>query len=374
MRDGIGRHEDAACAQARQGEAGRGRDAQRDAQDGCLPPVQAQPPEDRRAVLGQARRDRVVEETEQHERKGDEELHRGSSLTGQSVRRVIRTADSGASGQDVPGPFGTIHPLIWAALPVSQEQSRRYGRRVSVVGELQGTIDQVARLSLDRSWRWRYALAVGAVVVAYLTRMSLADGLGDRSPFQTFVLAALVSAVAGGFGPGCVTTLLGGVLVAYTHLAPANALAVGAAGDALGLGLYVTEGILAAVAGEALRRALSREEDLRRDRGRVPSSPRGGGTVQASSEPPVFVEPLTERELEILRLVASGLRNNEIAARCFVSQSTVKTHLVHVYAKLGVHTRTEAVARCLELNLFERGRDDADVSAGESRGRALDPA
>lgn len=52
---------------------------------------------------------------------------------------------------------------------------------------------------------------------------------------------------------------------------------------------------------------------------------------------------LTARELEILRAVATGASNGDIAAALFISQATVKTHLVHIFDKLGVATRTQAV-------------------------------
>ncbi|MCC2593944.1 response regulator transcription factor [Tessaracoccus sp. OS52] len=64
--------------------------------------------------------------------------------------------------------------------------------------------------------------------------------------------------------------------------------------------------------------------------------------------PPV---ELTVRELEVLRLTADGLANREIAQRLFVSQATVKTHLVHIFSKLGVDNRTAAVARARERGL-----------------------
>ncbi|MFI5831301.1 response regulator [Streptomyces sp. NPDC051578] len=53
---------------------------------------------------------------------------------------------------------------------------------------------------------------------------------------------------------------------------------------------------------------------------------------------------LTKRELEVLQLVADGLSNQQISKKLFLSQATVKSHLVHVYAKLGVDSRTAAVA------------------------------
>jgi LuxR family transcriptional regulator, maltose regulon positive regulatory protein len=62
---------------------------------------------------------------------------------------------------------------------------------------------------------------------------------------------------------------------------------------------------------------------------------------------------LTERELEVLRLLASGRSNAEMAAELFVEQSTVKTHLIHLYRKLGVHSRTQTVARARALGLLD---------------------
>ncbi|MER6448590.1 DNA-binding response regulator [Streptomyces venezuelae] len=55
-------------------------------------------------------------------------------------------------------------------------------------------------------------------------------------------------------------------------------------------------------------------------------------------------EALTKRELEVLQLVADGLSNQQISKELFLSQATVKSHLVHIYAKLGVDSRTSAVA------------------------------
>jgi LuxR family maltose regulon positive regulatory protein len=63
-------------------------------------------------------------------------------------------------------------------------------------------------------------------------------------------------------------------------------------------------------------------------------------------------EPLSERELEVLALIAAGKSNRRIATELFVSVGTVKTHLNNAYRKLGVHSRTQAVARARELNLI----------------------
>ena len=65
-----------------------------------------------------------------------------------------------------------------------------------------------------------------------------------------------------------------------------------------------------------------------------------------------FVEPLSERELEVLQLVAEGLNNQEIGTRLFLSPHTVKVHTRNIYAKLGVHNRTQAAVRARLLGLL----------------------
>jgi len=63
-------------------------------------------------------------------------------------------------------------------------------------------------------------------------------------------------------------------------------------------------------------------------------------------------ESLSERELEVLALIAAGKSNKEIAARLFVSTSTVKTHINNLYCKLGAAARPQAIARAREMDLL----------------------
>jgi LuxR family maltose regulon positive regulatory protein len=70
--------------------------------------------------------------------------------------------------------------------------------------------------------------------------------------------------------------------------------------------------------------------------------------------PSPLVEPLSERELEVLQFIAEGLTNREIASRLYLALNTVKTHTRNIYGKLGVHSRTQAVARSQELGLLPR--------------------
>jgi LuxR family maltose regulon positive regulatory protein len=67
---------------------------------------------------------------------------------------------------------------------------------------------------------------------------------------------------------------------------------------------------------------------------------------------PPLIEPLSQRELEVLRLMAQGLSNSEISERLFLALSTVKGHNQRIFDKLHVQRRTEAVARARELGLI----------------------
>ena len=66
----------------------------------------------------------------------------------------------------------------------------------------------------------------------------------------------------------------------------------------------------------------------------------------------LIVDPIIERELDVLRLLDSDFSNRDIAARLFISLDTVKSHTKHLYAKLGMHNRQQAVTRARDLELL----------------------
>jgi LuxR family maltose regulon positive regulatory protein len=80
--------------------------------------------------------------------------------------------------------------------------------------------------------------------------------------------------------------------------------------------------------------------------------PAAAGRRMAEDAPSSLVEPLSDRELQVLRLVAGGATNQQIAQALYIAVSTVKSHLNSVYGKLGVKNRTQAVARARELDFL----------------------
>jgi LuxR family maltose regulon positive regulatory protein len=79
------------------------------------------------------------------------------------------------------------------------------------------------------------------------------------------------------------------------------------------------------------------------------------GVTKPGRDTPIqpLVEPLSERELEVLGLIAAGLTNAEIAQKLFIAVGTVKRHVNHIYGKLDVGSRTQAIAKAREIRLLE---------------------
>jgi two-component system, NarL family, response regulator LiaR len=132
-----------------------------------------------------------------------------------------------------------------------------------------------------------------------------------------------------------------------------EAIKAGAAG-------YVLKNVTKPQLSNALRRVLSGESPLNQElamemlqRFIAEEKP---WTKRTSEEPPgqLLDEALTDRELEVLQLLASGLTNQEIGRMLVISAGTVKHHVRHIVSKLGVSDRTQAAVRAVKLGLLTR--------------------
>ena len=86
------------------------------------------------------------------------------------------------------------------------------------------------------------------------------------------------------------------------------------------------------------------------------ASPHARGGMGGS--PPRLAEPLSQGEIRVLRYMPTNLSAPEIARELSVSVHTVRTHIRHLFAKIGAHSRTEAVARARALGLLAPGRSE----------------
>jgi DNA-binding CsgD family transcriptional regulator len=213
------------------------------------------------------------------------------------------------------------------------------------------------RTTMQRSARPRFDLAavvrrcaafdgdlrarIGVPVISVLVTVLAIDFLRAVFPaggvFLLLLIPVLVASVAFGARSGLLALSLGmagalGVAAVRAHPWLADPA------DLLRVVPYVCIGGFIVLVGEVLRASVRR---------------RSQSQITGPPGPVALVEPLTERELEVLGLAASGLKTDEIAAGLVVSRNTVKSHLGHAYGKLGVRNRAEAVAVALHSGAID---------------------
>jgi DNA-binding CsgD family transcriptional regulator len=181
-------------------------------------------------------------------------------------------------------------------------------------------------------------VTISVILVAVAVVIQLVVVPPERVDIILLAMVGLVIVTArwAGFWASVVTAFMAAALIDVVLLRPSGNLVVGSIEDIGALLLFLLVALLGA----------------RATRPPTPQVPAGEATAIRASGPPDLMEPLTDRELVVLGLLARGESNAEIADHLVVSLNTVKTHLSHLYGKLAVTSRTQAIVRAQELHLI----------------------
>ena len=247
---------------------------------------------------------------------------------------------------------------------VPGEADYRRSPEVSVDGELEPR-GPVARRERSAWVNWQSALYVFILGLACLVLVPLTSlwwivpVLGAVVPIALAVLDRLGPKLGGSDDKKVKEQELLRVLVERGELTPATSamrtsLTVGEASKMLEE--LARKGHLRPQAEDGVMAYALRERDQQELTGRRPpdkAAPEGDGVSPHRGASRQLEDPLSERELEVLDLLASGKTNSEVAKDLFVSVGTVKSHTGNIYRKLDAKNRAEALARARELRLLQ---------------------
>jgi DNA-binding NarL/FixJ family response regulator len=185
-----------------------------------------------------------------------------------------------------------------------------------------------------------FGLAAPVALLAVGHRLSANDAVGGTRRAEREVLVALRE-------HGELTPAAAAMLTSLTAAEAAKAL------EKLAREGHLEAGARAGAISYALRQGDRRSVSGARPEALVEppgKAPEGAASPARPVEP--LADPLSARELAVLRLLAAGRTNKEIAGELFVAEGTVKAHVAGVYRKLGVHSRAEAVSKAADQNLL----------------------
>lgn len=235
-------------------------------------------------------------------------------------------------------------------------------RRIPVVGPDQVAPVMVRLTTAQPSWRVQLAAPLSAVTVVVGLTLLLAPAIAPGNLFQLLLIPVLIAAL--GFGaPAALLAVAVAAALASVLLGPFGSTSVNDPRHLPALGLYLAEGVMISFMGAVVRAAI-----------KVALRSEPGDTAEHISRPhaahrppvgPLSVERLTRRECEVLQLAATGRSVDELAGELRVSTNTVKTHLAHVYDKLGAHSRAEAVALAVHSGALHPDDLHAALEAGQ---------
>ena len=203
------------------------------------------------------------------------------------------------------------------------------------------------------------ALTIGmAATLPLFAGSVLLPPAAGMSSFMTAPAGIALVAATFGLAAGIVAVLLACSAAVVLEMAPVGEFHIERPRDATSLTLFAANGLAVAVIGSLLHGHRSRQaspaatEDA--SEGRVTAIDHVRPVMLSETCGPLSLrqEPLTDRETEVLTLLATGMSNAEIGDELFISINTVKSHLKNVYGKLGVDNRTRALSTALELGVI----------------------
>ena len=198
--------------------------------------------------------------------------------------------------------------------------------------------------SSGRSERLVGRFAIVGLIVGALLGFHLAlhaDGHLDVL-WIALIAASILTAELAGFVVSAIAVFAAAILIDIWLLEPRGSLLLSSSQDALTLVLFVLVSLTSAAAVSG-RRGQSQGSRL--------------DWIVAVDQPDPLLDPLTDREREILAMLGRGMSNREIARELVVSPNTVKTHLEHLYGKLDVPSRGRAVAQGRRLGIIVEADD-----------------
>jgi DNA-binding CsgD family transcriptional regulator len=240
----------------------------------------------------------------------------------------------------VPGPAG--RSALTSDRPPAQDRGK--GAEVRLNVRLHRQLPFAASAAWDRleaarieSFIGRVTISVALIAVAVVIQLVVVPPERVEIILLAAVGLVIVTARWAGFWASVVTAFMAAALIDIVLLRPGGDLIVGSIEDIGAILLFLLVALLGARAARAP----------------TPQAPAGeGAAIRASGWPADLFEPLTDREMVVLGLLARGKSNAEIADDLAVSRNTVKTHLSHLYGKLAVTSRTQAIVRAHVLHLI----------------------
>ena len=230
----------------------------------------------------------------------------------------------------------------------------------------QGNIASASHCALESRWRAREGadfvhefVEIAAARVLVAQALSLGATQSDEASRALRSLAGLLQAAEAATRVGSMIKILALQALAFQAQSDMDQ-AMSALKRALSLAepegyvrTFVDEGKpMARLLYKALTRGIAPEYARRLLAAFPAAEPEQADLSETLASNSGLVEPLSERELEVLHLLAEGLTNPEIASRLYLSLNTVKVHTRNIYGKLGAHSRTQAVARARALGVL----------------------